>query len=195
MGALRDCEAILDSLLGQPVNTLSAFSFIVAGFVIIRRSALRWVGVALIATGVGSVLFHGPMPPYAEWAHDASLAWLLLVVTASGRSWEAWARLPGFAGLGLPVAFLPQSAELLMVGLTVAAVLAVLSQDRSRATFGPLLLLGLFAVIGRLGATGGPLCDPNSLLQPHALWHIGSATAVTWWAIGRHPSRPEDATL
>jgi hypothetical protein len=47
----------------------------------------------------------------------------------------------------------------------------------------PLLLLGVVAVYGRLGATAGPLCDPASLFQPHAVWHLGSALAVAWWAM------------
>ena len=39
------------------------------------------------------------------------------------------------------------------------------------------------AVVGRLGATGGPLCDPGSWLQPHGLWHISAAAALGWWAV------------
>jgi hypothetical protein len=42
------------------------------------------------------------------------------------------------------------------------------------------------AGIGRLGGSGGPLCNPDSLLQPHALWHVGAAGVATWWAIHRH---------
>lgn len=186
MGVLRDCERILDSLLGQPVNTLTAFGFIVAGGWVISRSTLRWVGIALIATGVGSILFHGPMPPFAEWAHDVSLAWLILVIAGAGRSWDRWTHLPGLAVLSGLFALAPGSANPVAVALTVIAVVLLLQLDRSRATLGPLVLLGTVAVIGRLGATGGPLCDPDSLLQPHALWHIGSATAVVWWAVGRY---------
>jgi hypothetical protein len=50
---------------------------------------------------------------------------------------------------------------------------------------GPLALLAVVAVIGRLGATGGPLCDPDSLWQPHGLWHVGAAVVVVWWALRR----------
>lgn len=186
MRVLRDCERILDSVLGQPANTLTAFAFVFAGVLIIRRSRLRWVGIALAATGVGSILFHGPMPPYSEWAHDVTLAWFLLTVAGVGRSWESWTRIPGVAALGATFAFLPPAGEPVIVGLTVLALLALVTQDRSWATFGPLLLLGVSSVVGRLGATGGPLCNPESLLQPHALWHLGSAFAVAWWSIGRH---------
>jgi hypothetical protein len=40
------------------------------------------------------------------------------------------------------------------------------------------------AIFGRLGDTGGPLCDADSLFQPHGVWHIGAAVAVGWWAMG-----------
>ncbi|MGH8948332.1 MAG: hypothetical protein ACRDXF_05675, partial [Acidimicrobiia bacterium] len=65
------------------------------------------------------------------------------------------------------------------------ALLSILRSDRSPAALAPLLLLAVVAVFGRLGATGGPLCDPGSLLQPHAVWHLGSALAVAWWALAR----------
>jgi len=40
-----------------------------------------------------------------------------------------------------------------------------------------------------LGRTGGPLCRPDSLLQPHALWHLLTAVAMAAWAVDRitHP--------
>ncbi|MCB0953190.1 MAG: hypothetical protein KDB13_10825, partial [Microthrixaceae bacterium] len=33
-----------------------------------------------------------------------------------------------------------------------------------------------------LGRSGGPACDPESLLQPHGLWHLGTAALATLWA-------------
>jgi hypothetical protein len=32
------------------------------------------------------------------------------------------------------------------------------------------------------GRTGSPLCDPDSLLQGHAAWHLLGAAALTCWA-------------
>ncbi|HLF43892.1 MAG TPA: hypothetical protein VJA46_10265, partial [Acidimicrobiia bacterium] len=81
MGAAADCESIGVGLLRQPVNSLTTLAFAVAGIVVMTRRPERlWVGIALIATGIGSFLFHGPMPGGSEWAHDVTLAWLLLVV-------------------------------------------------------------------------------------------------------------------
>jgi hypothetical protein len=33
------------------------------------------------------------------------------------------------------------------------------------------------------GRTASPLCDPDSLLQPHAAWHLLGAAALAAWAV------------
>ena len=184
MGALKDCEAVVHAFLGQPVNSITTMAFVLGGVVIISRTEHRWVGIASVATGVGSFLFHGPMPPYAEWVHDLTLAWLLLVVASDGRSWERWARLPGLVIIAAVTA-IPGAGDPVGVVLAALAIILLLERDRSMRTAGPLALLVVVAVIGRLGATGGVLCDPDSWWQPHGLWHVGAAAAVTWWALAR----------
>ena len=39
------------------------------------------------------------------------------------------------------------------------------------------------AVCWWAGRTASPGCDPNSLLQPHAAWHLLSAAALATWAV------------
>jgi hypothetical protein len=34
-----------------------------------------------------------------------------------------------------------------------------------------------------LGRTASPVCDPDSLLQPHAAWHLLAAAALACWAL------------
>jgi hypothetical protein len=184
MGAAADCEAITAGFLGQPVNALTTVGFVIAGvLVMVRRPERIWVGIALIATGIGSFLFHGPMPPGNEWAHDVSLTWLIVVVAGSGTRMERHSRLPALAVIGVLFALAPAVADPIAVALTIVAVVSVL-RGRNYAALPPLLLLGVVAMFGRLGATGGPLCDPGSTFQPHAVWHLGAALAVAWWAIG-----------
>lgn len=146
MGAIRDCETIGGTFLGQPINTLTTIAFVIAGVIVWRSTRRRWVAAALVATGVGSFLFHGPMPPYAQLAHDVTL-WFLVAVVA------------------------------------ISIIAEYRSTHEWRPLLGPGLLLAVVAIIGRLGATGNPLCDPGSPWQPHGLWHLGSAVAVTWWAL------------
>jgi hypothetical protein len=184
MGAAADCEAIGSGFLGQPVNAVTTIGFVIAGgLVMARRPERRWVGLALIATGLGSFLFHGPMPPGSEWAHDVSLTWLIVVVAGAGTRVERFTRLPALFVIGVLFALFPAVADPIAVAVTIVALVSVL-RGRGYASLAPLLLLAAVAVFGRLGATGGPLCDPDSLLQPHGVWHLGAAVAVAWWAIG-----------
>lgn len=197
MGATADCELIGSGLLGQPVNTLTTLALVAAGLVLVPRPRSRWVGIALIATGLGSFAFHGPMAPGGIWIHDVTLAWLILVIAAHSRSWERWSYLHGLAVLGVAFAIRPEVSDWMTGALFVVAAGLLVAEDRSRATLLPLALLVLAAIAGRLGSTDGPLCDPESMLQPHGLWHIGAAVAVAWWAIGseRRSLRPDHAVL
>ena len=186
MGAAADCEAIGVGFLGQPINALTTLGFIVTGIIVIaRRGEMRWIGIGLIATGIGSFLFHGPMPPGNEWAHDVTLAWLVTMVAGWETRWERFSRLPALLVIGAIFAVVPVIADPFAAVMAVVAVVSILLRDRSAATVAPLLLLAAVAVFGRLGATGGPLCDPESLFQPHAIWHLGAATAVAWWGLAR----------
>jgi hypothetical protein len=182
MGAAVDCEAIGSGLLGQPVNALSSLALVIAGVVVLGRD--RWVASALAATGVGSFLFHGPLAPGGEWLHDVTLAWLVLVVGSRSRGWEMRFGVAGLAAIGAIFFAAPGIADLLTAGLVIVTLLLLASESRRLDTLGPIALLAISAVIGRLGSTGSPWCDPDSVLQTHALWHVGAAVAVGWWAIG-----------
>jgi hypothetical protein len=184
MGAAADCEAITTGFLGQPVNALTTIGFVVAGVMVMARNReRRWMGIALIATGAGSFLFHGPMPPGSQWAHDVSIAWLLAVVAADGTRAEKWSRLPTLVAIGAIFAIAPALGDPIAVALTIVAIVSIL-RGRDYAVLPPLALLGAVAILGRLGATGGPWCDPASWLQPHGIWHLGAAVAGAWWAVG-----------
>ena len=184
MGAAADCELIRSGFFGQPVNSITTVAFVVAGVYLLPRIRLRWIAIGLIATGFGSFLFHGPMPAGAEWAHDVPLAWLILLVGGWGRTWERWTHLPGLAALSLIFALFPQWADPLAVLLTIAALALIIHDDRTPRTIAPLSLLAVAAIVGRLGATSGPWCDPESIFQLHGVWHVAAAVAVTWWALG-----------
>lgn len=184
MGAAADCETIGAGFLGQPVNSLTTIAFLVAAAVLIGlRPDRKWVGIALAATGLGSFLFHGPMPAGSEWAHDVTLAWLITIVAGIGSRWERLTHFPALVVLAIAFAIVPVAADSVAVVITAVAVLTVLRRDRSRPVLASLLLLTVVAVYGRLGATGGPLCDPGSVFQPHAVWHLGAAFTGAWLAL------------
>lgn len=193
MGAAVDCELIGSGLLGQPVNALTSLALVAVGLLLAARD--RWVAAALVATGVGSFLFHGPLAPGGEWIHDVTLAWLVLIVGLRSRGWAQRFGAMGLAAIGLVFLLAPAIAEPLTVALVTVTLWFLLSDGRRLDTFGPVTLLGASALVGRLGATGGPLCDPDSLVQTHGLWHIGAAAAVGWWAIIRDGGDGNDDSL
>lgn len=183
MGASATCELIREGFLGQPVNAVTALAISLGGLLVAARGKVRHVGLAMVVTGIGSFLSHGPMPPWADRAHQVTLAALILVIAGVGTRWERWAWPAGIVGFGVTFVASPVLEKPVVVAVTVAAIVSVLIKDRSIHTLAPLGLLAVAAAIGRLGDTGGPLCDPTSFWQPHALWHIGAAAAVTWWAL------------
>lgn len=182
-GAIADCERVLSGFLGQPVNAATSLAFVVAGLAIAGRSR-SWVAAAMVATGLGSFLFHGPMPPGSQWAHDVSLGWLLIVVGATGTRWQRLAGWPALAALGVLLALVPGAADLLAAVTATVVIGSLLWRDRTPRTWWALGLLALGAGVGRLSATGGPWCVPESVFQGHGFWHLAAAGAVALWATG-----------
>ena len=181
-----DCELLGDGWLAQPANAWSSVAYVVAAAYVLARGR-RWqvplpvlapAALALTLVGIGSFAFHGPQPGWADAAHDGSIAAVLLVhllvrpdrphriCLAAGASFVAFA----------VVAAVP-SSDLLLHGALAVAVAAL--ELRRRGT-PPVAVAALAAgaVVLALGRTGGALCDPNSLLQAHAGWHVLSAVAA-----------------
>lgn len=177
VGASADCEFIRPEWWGQPVNTATTVAFLLAAGVVLWRSRRVWATAAIALTGVGSFLFHGPMPVWSEWAHDVSLAWVIVLVGLTGTRFEKLGTWPALLGLSLLFAALPASADPIAVVLTAGAVILVIRQQTRNVG---LALVGLTAgaIVGRLSATGGPWCRPDSWLQGHGLWHLAAAGAV-----------------
>ncbi len=178
--AAADCEAISGGFWGQPVNSLSSLAFVLVGVVLLRRRpVLGWAGIAV---GVGSFVFHGPMPGWAEWAHDSSLAVLAIAVAFEARRLVVVAASVVVAvlfGLWLSIAEAVTAILAIEVGVLVVARRERLRWGFAAASVG-VLVAG--AVIAALSRSDGALCDPDGLLQGHALWHLFGAGALWLWA-------------
>ena len=180
MLATSDCELIRDAFLAQPMNALSSLAFLAVGLLIRRSRPV--IGALAIGVAVGSFLFHGPTPAWAEWAHDVTLVALL-----AGLILEHQAQLLiAVVGLlGAAFALWPAVTEPLTVVVAVVAAWSVtrsLWATESRWREASAALLGSGLIIQMLSRTGGPLCDPPSLLQGHALWHLLAAGALLAFA-------------
>ncbi len=115
------------------------------------------------------------MPVWADFVHDFSilgaLGYVALVELKRQSLWVL--ALAGAALLSL-------DTEVADIGQAVVAVVAVALVARRRWRIA--VLLGLGAAIGRLSATGGPWCDPDSVFQGHSVWHLAAAVALGFWA-------------
>jgi len=197
-----DCESIGSGLLAQPVNAVSSLAYVVVGGMVLysisrseddERSIRLAFGLLLVATGLGSVLFHGPQGPASRFFHDVTFILTLLfiaVVNVSGHL--RWARevrwgLVSFSGALtiLILAIWPSRTNL----LAAASVLVLVASDvvarrsgaiRMRWWTGAVAAIAVAVSLFIAGRTGGPLCDAASLFQGHALWHVLSAGAL--WA-------------
>jgi hypothetical protein len=207
------CEVLRDGWLREPVSAVTSLAFVaaaVAALVLGRRAASQGgtrqpgllVYAALVAgVGVGSVVEHGPRPVWADVAHDLPLLGLLAFVAADAaaaltgrtRAWWWWAA-PTLALLPLVVGapLLGDLAQSLVAAVAVGLVL--LWARAAPVVRGWLLtavaLLAVGALIGTLSRAGGPLCDPDSLWQGHAVWHVlaSAALVVLAPAIGTRPA-------
>lgn len=107
-----DCEALREGWLGQPVNSLSSLAYLVAGVAVARNRGAAAPAAALAAVGLGSLLYHGPMPPMAELLHDASVVALLVAlvhVVWRGRVGRPPALAVGAAAAGITINLLTRT--------------------------------------------------------------------------------------
>lgn len=209
-----DCEDIGAGLINQPANAWSSAAYVVFGLWLVVRSLRNRspetpveiaYGAALASIGIGSVAFHGPVPPGARLMHDLTIAAAVTVIAArsvgSFREWTPWRVLATSAIIvtivGAVMAVAPDVGNMLTGAVGVAAVVSevVLYRTGRRrfssrvakilaTTIG--LLIGA-AVINVLGRTGGPLCDPESVFQGHAVWHVLTAASFMLYGYAAFP--------
>jgi hypothetical protein len=152
----------------------------------------------VLAAGAGSLDFHGPAWPGARWLHDLGASAPLLFIAASdlarlrGRPPEQALAMFGaaLAAAGGVLAVAPGAGTGVLAtsaGLAAAGELGVRRGRAGPAYRWALGALAVGAAANALGRSGGPLCDPDSLLQGHALWHLLTAAALAGWALADQP--------
>ncbi|HYF47709.1 MAG TPA: hypothetical protein VD926_15950 [Acidimicrobiales bacterium] len=159
-----DCERLGDGWLAQPVNALSSLAFVPAGLWVGRRAGLR-----------------------SGWRRPLLLAFAAVLVANGIGSFAYHGPQPGWAKAAhdLPIPLV----GLLLVANEVGRRVDPQGDDAGRALA---VAVGLGAAGGAawlLGRTSASTCDPDSLLQWHALWHLLAAAAATVATDGRVPPR------
>ena len=197
------CEAARDGWVKQPANTFSNLGFVVAGLAIAVHAERRPLG-GLATPYACLVVFLGPASA-AMHATQSSLggrfdllsmylvasfaaAYALMRWVRQGRTffWQlfllfvAACELVGLAGDDVPV--VQQSGNVAFAALLLVAVVTeVRIWRRDRATdlrWGAAALGTILLAFAIWNATKSAWCDPASLLQGHAAWHLLDALAA-----------------
>jgi glycerol-3-phosphate O-acyltransferase/dihydroxyacetone phosphate acyltransferase len=199
---IADCERRDGGFMGQDVNAWTSLGYAAVGVlvaVVVLRRRLPRAFLALAAVtvveGLGSLLYHGGRGDAAQLLHDVPLVAALGFVAG----WQAGrlARRPqvtstaALAGLvagllaGTGAWALGASPNVAVVGAVAVIVVAELAAWRAgqeRIWHVPLLALGVAAAVTwAAGTSASPLCDAESWLQPHGLWHVLSALVALGW--------------
>ena len=195
-----DCEALGSGWLVQPINAWSSLAFTVVGVVLVvsashvspRERTLRIpFGVLMTVTGVGSFLYHGPQPAAAGFVHDISflaMLWFLIIMNPAspyGVSRQAaWFALGGATVAASVIVIAGPSSANVLTGISIVALLASdvlmhrIGGINGRWYAAAVLLFASSLVVNLLGRSGAATCDPESVIQFHALWHMLSAAAL-----------------
>lgn len=211
LAQLGDCEAIHEGWLKQPANAWSSLAFSVVGVGIAagavsalgRERVDRIVfGSLVFATGIGSILFHGPQPGFARFLHDftfLSALWYLGAANltganAVGRRQSVLVEATGIGVIALGLGIAPTAANTLAAALTAGLVISdvVLWQLASPSPWwyaAALVSLGVGAAMFLAGRTDSPWCDPAGLLQAHAAWHVLAAFFLGAYFFATVPAR------
>jgi hypothetical protein len=151
-----DCERLHDGLIAQPVNTASALAYVAVGAWLAGRGRRRDQG-GMMAFG--------------------------LAVAAAGIGSV------DYHGPGSPAARLLHDGGLYAVAGYVAWHEVVRRVGRVRLSPGSRVAYRLAVAATAAGAacwwagrSASPWCDPDSLLQSHAAWHLLGAAALAAWA-------------
>jgi hypothetical protein len=191
------CERTSAGLWAEPVNAITNLSFILAAWVMWRRSAglplARVLCVVLAVIGVGSGMFH-TFANGLTAALDVApiLLFILIYVFAASRDflgltgWRPWAMAVGFvpyAALTVPLfarlEFMGSSAAYGPVPVLILGF-AIALRRKSPVTAKGLALGALTLIVSLIFRTlDQPLCHAFPL-GTHFLWHLLNAAMLGW---------------
>lgn len=201
------CEAGRDWAVRQPANTFSNAGFVVAGLLIawhcgdrrigMRRHLATAMACIVVLLGPGSAAMHATqtaigghldlLSMYLIAAFAAAYAAMRLLgrgiafFAASFAGGVAFCEIVGAWDLRLPVVMHPGNAAfglLLIVAATLETVIMLRGRASARRGYAYIALASMLLAFAIWNTARAWLCDPRSLLQGHAIWHILCAVSA-----------------
>jgi hypothetical protein len=177
------CELYRDAgFIGQPAAAVTSLAFVIAGLAVVARrphsAPIVTYGLLVIAVGAGSLVAHGPNPPWQAYAHDVPIATLLAFIAVDAASDRLGRRLSPVWWLVVPVVMIPAVAAGPTASTAAQAILAAVAVGLGleRARVRP--QLRRTTVVAALLLASGALLGTGSVLQGHALWHVLAAAGL-----------------
>jgi hypothetical protein len=204
VGRVVHSDAAMSRLVREPFNTWTNLAFVLVGSVLLfRRGApvLVHAGVALIAVGIGSFLYHASASRTLRHLDVGAMYWIygVLIVLGLGavfpRIAAIYHRFHAACCVLIPIlavivtvyrnvriaGWKPFDLSLVTgIAAAVAGVgMAVVSVRTGRwaQTLVSLFLFGVSVVLQIGDRPGGWWCDPTSIIQAHGMWHVLGAIA------------------
>lgn len=207
MSGSGDCEARVGEW-GQQALLISSGAYVLIGILLLvwyanwgrfaGASRMGTLGYAagLVVTGLGSMDYHGPVWGPEPLLHDTGLAFALVVAVGINlrqlgiRRMLAAGGLVVLSGGALGVMLISPGLSATLAAIAVAGLVVTealiarrgLRQQR-RNLYAALACLAIGGVVYSLSRTGGALCDPESWLQGHGVWHVLTAAALGLWGL------------
>jgi hypothetical protein len=200
-----DCESVGAGWLAQPANAVSSLAFTVVGLVLVpwalsptgRERVIRTLTVVgLVVTGLGSFMYHGPQGSGSQLSHDLSFLLVLVVLAAAnlatGMGWSdrtlAAATLAVVGVFTILLLAIPAATNVAAGGAIALVVVGDVTVHRIGQRQLPWYAIAVGSValavpIYAVSRTGGWWCDPTSILQGHAAWHILGSVAIGSYAV------------
>jgi hypothetical protein len=154
-----DCEAQHAGVLSQPANTISSLGYVAGGMWLLTRVGRIERGERIAAIGYAvsvSMAGAGSVAYHGPQFPGAQLLHDLPIIAMVG------------IGFGVPAVRMVRREQVLTRG----------GRSRALGAVGFAIAAGLSYLGGR---TGSATCRPDSALQLHSLWHLGTAAAATLW--------------
>jgi predicted membrane channel-forming protein YqfA (hemolysin III family) len=211
-----DCESLGSGWLVQPDNAWSSLAYTVVGVLIIvaafrssrsDRTMAIVFGVLMGVTGIGSFLYHGPQGGAAGFLHDITFLttlWFLIIMNPASayglRRRTAWMALGAVAvAMAAVLLAVPDATNVLTAIAVVALVVSDGLMHRAGGINGrwyaaALILLGASLAFNVAGRSDAATCDPDAVLQFHALWHVLSAVGLGAYYVAMTRPRNQEPT-
>ena len=202
---VADCEARDGWFLAQDVNGWTSLAHVAVGalvvYAVLRRRVPRSfaaLGGLAMVEGVGSMLYHGGSGDLAQRLHDVPLLAALGFVAGwhvgrvVGKGGAAHLERGALVGalcatvVGAGASVVGAGATNGAVGTIVVVLVAseLVAHRRGLTPVWTVALAGLLAIalaFWAAGASNSPICDGESWLQPHGVWHVLTALVLLAW--------------